>query len=61
MIALLVHHLKLKRKKHPWLVWLSGLNTRLRTKGCQFDSQSRHMSGLQARSPVGGAQGAITH
>ena len=30
-------------------------------KGCQFDSQSRHMPGLQARSPVGGMQEATTH
>ena len=26
-------------------------------KGCQFDSQSRHRPGLQARSPVGGGAG----
>ena len=28
------------------------------TKGCWFDSQSGHMPGLQARSPMGGAQEA---
>ena len=30
-------------------------------KGCMFDSQSRHMPGLRARSPVGGVQEATTH
>ena len=30
-------------------------------KGCWFDSQSGHMPGLQARTPVGGAQEATTH
>ena len=30
-------------------------------KNCWFDSQSVHMPGLQARSPVGGAQEATTH
>ena len=30
-------------------------------KGCWFNSQSGHMPGLQARSPVGGMQEATTH
>ena len=30
-------------------------------KGRWFDSQSGHMPGLQARSPVGGAQEATAH
>ena len=30
-------------------------------KGCQFDSQWRHMPKLWARSPVGGTQEATTH
>ena len=30
-------------------------------KGCQHDSQSRHMPGLQARSPVGSMWEATTH
>ena len=30
-------------------------------KGCLFNSQSGHMPGLQPRSPVGGAQEAITY
>ena len=30
-------------------------------KGCQLDSQSGHMPGLQARSPVGGVWEATTH
>ena len=47
--------------KEPWLVWLSGLSTGLRTKGSLVDSQSGHMPGLQARSPVGDAQEATTH
>ena len=38
----------------PWLVWLRGLTAGVRKKGRQFDSQSRHMPGLWARSPVGG-------
>ena len=31
------------------------------TRYCQFGSQSGHMPGLQARSPVGGVQDAATH
>ena len=30
-------------------------------RGCWFDSQSGHMPGLQARSPVGGLREATTH
>ena len=30
-------------------------------KGHQFDSQSEHIPGLQAMSPIGGAQEATTH
>ena len=30
-------------------------------KGCRFDSQSGHMPGLRARSPVGGVQGVTAH
>ena len=30
-------------------------------KGCWFNSQSGHMPGLQAKSPVGAAQEATTH
>ena len=36
----------------PGLMWLSGLRVIRR-----FDSQSEHMPGLQARSPVGGGGG----
>ena len=39
-------------EKGPWLVWLSGLSAH------QFDSQSGHMPGWQAGSPVGGVQEA---
>ena len=38
----------------PWLVWLSGLTMGCEQKGCQLDSQSGHMPGLWARSPVRG-------
>ena len=38
----------------PWLVWLSGWSAGLQTKGRRFDSQSWHMPGLWAGSPVGG-------
>ena len=31
------------------------------SKGCWFDSQSGHMPGFRARSPVGGMQEATTH
>ena len=37
----------------PWLVQLSGLSVGCEPKGRWFNSQSGHMSGLQARSPVG--------
>ena len=43
----------IKRPISPWLVWLSGLSASPRTKDWRFDSQSGHMPGLQARSPVG--------
>ena len=56
------HRLKeIKTVGYPWLVWLSGLSAGREPKGHQFDSQSGHMPGLQARSPVGGAQEATTH
>ena len=45
----------------PWLVWLSGLSAGLRTKGLQFNSQSEHMPGLHARSPVEGTGEATPH
>ena len=51
----------LKKYIQPWLVWLSGLSTNLRTKGHWFDSQSGPMPGLQTRSPVGGTWEATTH
>ena len=37
----------------PWLVWLSGLGVGCKPEGHQYYSQSGHMPGLQARSPVG--------
>ena len=44
----------LKMHRRPWLVWLSGLCTGLQAKGHRFKSQSGHMPGLPAMSPVGG-------
>ena len=46
-------------RKKPWVVWLSGLSAK--GLSCQFDSQSGHMPGLWARSPVGGAPEATIH
>ena len=43
------------------LVWLSGLSAILKTQRFQCNSQWGHMSGLQARSPVGGVHEATTH
>ena len=39
-------------------MWLRGLNAGLRTESRWFDSQSGHMPGLQARSPLGGVRKA---
>ena len=39
-----------KHITEPWLVWLSGLSTCLKTKGCRFDSQSGYVPELLARS-----------
>ena len=68
------HHLKMfplfqsptsqktfKNQLVPWLVWLSGLSTGLRSKGLPVDSQSGHIPGLWVRSPVGGMPEATTH
>ena len=45
-------------KRQPALAGVAQwLRSSLQTKG----SQSGHMSGLQARSPVGGAREATTH
>ena len=49
------------KKVQPWLVWLSGSSVGCEPKGRQFNSQSGHMPGLLARSPVGGVQEATTH
>ena len=47
--------------EQPWLVWLSESSAGCQSMGLQFGSQSGHMPGLQARSPVGDAQEATTH
>ena len=36
------------------LVWLSGLSASLRNEGWLVDSQSGHVPGFRATSPVGG-------
>ena len=46
------HHHPVKKKIRPQLVWLSGLSAGCETKGRRFDSQSGHVPGLRARSPV---------
>ena len=45
-------------KMKPLLVWFTGLSLSLWTEGSLVDSQSGHMPGLPARSPVGGVQEA---
>ena len=51
-----------KKYKHwPWLVWLSGWVLAFEPKGRWFDSQSEHMPGVQARSPVWGVREETTH
>ena len=45
----------------PWLVKLSGLSTGCEPKGHLLHSQSGHMSGLWARSPVGATWEATTY
>ena len=44
-------------------VWCSSVDwaPAYKPKGCQFDSQSGHMPGLQPRSPVWGVWEATTH
>ena len=42
-------------------MWLSGLSAGLRTKGYQFDSQSGHVPGWPARSPVGDMWDSTNH
>ena len=49
------------KNNQPWLGWLSEWSTGCEPKGLRFDSQSGHMPGLLAKSPVGGAQEATTH
>ena len=45
----------------PWLLWLVDWVPACEPKGHQFNSQSGHIPGLQARSPVGGAWEATAH
>ena len=48
-----------RREIRTWLLWLSGLNTNLRTKRSLVQFPVRAMPRLQARSPVGGMREAI--
>ena len=65
-ISLLVHYILLvvkaiaHLKMHPSPGWCGSVDwaPACEQKGHQFDSQSGHMPGLQARSPVGGAREA---
>ena len=50
--------LLLKTAVMPWLRWWAWA---CEPKGCQFDSQSWHMAGLRAKSPVGDGQETTTH
>ena len=49
--------------KNSALAWCGSVNGALacEPKSRQFNSQSGHMPGMQARSPVGDAQEATTH
>ena len=52
----------LKLQVHPgWCGSVDWVPASLWTKGCQFNSQSGHMPGLQARTPVRGTWEATTH
>ena len=46
-------------KSQPSLAWCGSVDWE--PKGHRFDSQSGHMPGLRARSPVGGVWEATTH
>ena len=50
-----------KKKNESWLVWLSCLSTGLCTKGSLVWVPVREHAWVADRSPVGGAQEAITH
>ena len=53
--------LTMRLRKHPG--WCGSVDwvPACEPKCCQFDSQSGHMPGLQARSPWGGTREATTH
>ena len=52
-----------KKKENNGSGWYGSVDwvPACKTKGRWFDSQSGHMPGLEARSPVGGTQEATTH
>ena len=49
-----LHHIVSRVHYQPWLVWLSGLGTSLRTKGWLLGFPVSAHAGVAARSPVGG-------
>ena len=51
----------LRSQSQPWLVWLNGLMLAWEHKGHRFNSQSGHMPGFRARSPIRGAWESTTH
>ena len=50
-----------KNETEAWLMWLSRLVPACKPKGPQFNSQSGHMPGFQAGSPMGGTREVNTH
>ena len=58
--SLLIDSLKIAITSSGWCGSV-GWALACKPKGHWFDSQSGHMPGLQARSPVGGTQEATTH
>ena len=55
------NNLFFRKNKQPWLVWLSGLSARLRTKGLPVPFPVRTHAWVAARSPAGGVWDATTH
>ena len=58
------HPLKVKKgkkRKLPWLVWLSGLSATLRTKRLLVRFPVRAHAWVAGQVPVGGAREATTH
>ena len=60
IIRFSVLFLKVKKFCPGWCGSVDGVWA-CKPKGCEFDSQSGHMPGLQARSPMRSAREATTH